>query len=379
LKDTDTIFDLIRKVQTRTEPFHSRLLAWFLKCDPKFREAFLKAFVPSDFLVDSGVFDGSKEREAPTVRAEYPFETRERLDVHLQYSHAVIGVEVKVVDGSATPEQLDSYWKNLVESVPEKSKFMIYLTPFNEANAPPTMDGQTVRLRAVSAFENSLLVDYGTHVNWNEVVCLYPSATKSPFRELYDQHRDYIERFVCDIEQFNKTREALELSIFFGEETVKSFFKEMDNQGVSYDNEEKAIIIPLVENYDKAERVIEALRLFIESDRLKKGRRPQKRVKVPNEVLDGYTHGDFGRFYSQLFQYFESIPYLWLEGSGRIGVRVPHKSYSSFSICTIEEDKLNVLKVRPGKGQRKTEVALKRTDSRDLRMTPDDSEQVDGG
>ena len=136
------------------------------------------------------------------------------------------------------------------------------------------------------------------------------------------------------------------LAEFLGEECVENFFEHLFNNNIRYGEDDKKIIFSIVKNIDNNESLIHSLEILIKSERLQKTSKKQN--KVQEYLIRQYEQGSNGEFFKQFFSFINNYPYIWLEGTGRIGVRASHILHpsSGVSIFTIDEDNIVIYKKR---------------------------------
>jgi len=340
---TKTLFDVIGSVTSRTEPFHSQALAWFFDESPELTARFVAAFVPESFRRQHGLGESGR----PKVRPEDPLATGERVDVSLIYDHALVGIEVKTVDGSSTPGQLERYWQGLSQKYPGTPLFVVYLTPFSPSNVPPGVPAE--RLHAVAEFGRfeAAHPGCGCHINWQQVVALYDGcAAEVRLGPTLQQHREYIERVVCDGKSMSRVDNARKLGLFLGQEAVQQFFQRLESSGVPIEEAATCYRITLDGAAGEATAVVDALRALLDSEEADRHRR-KKDALGRASLRDEFVRGAHGAFFAALFTEVDARPYAWLQGSSDLGVRVAHRNHpGGVSVCTLSPASVEIKKHR---------------------------------
>jgi hypothetical protein len=347
----DTIFHVIRKATSRTEPIHSGLLGWFLRSDSEFLRHFLASFVSAGYSERDDILAAPVSEIM--IENEDPLPDGKRIDLTIRFGEAVIGIEVKTADASVNEKdgQLNSYWAGLGEKYQGKQLSLLYITPFNRDNCPSEISNR--RIRAIIEFErfSSDHPAQGRHLNWEQIIALYPLNSADPLIEpIYRQHRRYVEHEICDRSQLLRGDDTRELSEFFGEKSVQLFLERLRGGGdpVVREEDKRSYMIPLDRNGTRYGQIVDALLALLTSDCLDKmGRAPKG--GAPLELKRRYEEESrFGPFFRRLFRYIGPLNYVWLQGKENLGLRVRHPKHrrSGVSVVTLLPDRLQVRKMR---------------------------------
>ena len=174
------IFETIRKVTRGIEQYHSQFLTDALtdslNGDRSLFEATWRLVAPPNWEIPTHAQISSEERVE-----------RGSVDICvrcLSPHHRVVGIEVKTVDASATPGQLERYHEGLVRKYPESPIQIAYLTPFNQERA----GGAAGSRRTISEFEEfSRKFPQARHISWLDVADIPWDGNF-----LWRQHQKYV-------------------------------------------------------------------------------------------------------------------------------------------------------------------------------------------
>ena len=157
------IFETIKKVTSRYEPFHSQYLADALRSSIDgdgllFREVWRLVAKPDWQIPDCAVVTDEEvigsRRVDIVIRSERPIKR-------------VVGIEVKTVDASVEEGQLKAYLEGLRKKFPKHEVQIAYLTPFNRRRAGDVADC----IRSVREFDefHQKHLPYARHVSWLDI------------------------------------------------------------------------------------------------------------------------------------------------------------------------------------------------------------------
>ena len=320
------IFESMRRVTKRQEPFHTQYLSDALTTSlERDRSLFDKVWL---LLAP----DAWSVPESASVEAEKALPCGRRIDllVHDRTNRRAVGIEVKTVDASAEMAQLAQYWQDLrdhLRDVPDRpqSIALAYLTPFKDAS-PAGYEPKTVQ--AFSRFMKSLDVEYGwqfaqthaKHVSWLDV-----AAIPWDGNELWEQHREYIYKHISSPEarSVSTLKSGRTFEDFFGKAPAEAFWNVLDDLGICPGAQ--GVVVD-IKNHDPAllsAKLTEAIQVltdrssFVSQDVDMKdrfGRRAE------------FLRSDYADVHVSLFG-LTSSPYLWLQGKRDYGIRVAHENY----------------------------------------------------
>lgn len=335
-------FSLFHRVTSRIEPLHSEALGLFLELDPDLTERLMRRALPDELIARHDL------TAPPEVTTEEVLPNHNRIDITLRYSTLLVGIEVKTSDASSTSGQLSRYLEQLqmIERYQDLEPFMIYLTPFNRASISEEIDIEQVKsVREFDDFE-ARYPNRGAHLNWRDVSDLYPEGAPSPqLGAMYDQHRAYIEEYLCDLGVFKMLQESRGLTKFFGEEHTTRFLA-IFRHSAFFTERAKDYVITLSDLDGQERVVIDALLALLRSPELKHTARKSNEVSS-SSVWEGFTSGPHGLFFERLFAEVASVPHAWFKGEGRLGLRAAHPRHSSgVSVCTLSPEELVIRKFR---------------------------------
>ena len=215
------IFETIREVTSKYEPFHSQFLAdalaESLSGDRSLFEAVWKISAPPGWEIPDHAYITAEEvveqgKPDICVRCVEP-------------KNRILGIEVKTVDASAHSGQLEKYLDGLKKKYPQFEIQIAYLTPFNRERAGDTAG----RLHTIQVFEEFLeAFPSARHVSWLDIADIPWDGN-----DLWRQHQDFVVKCISPKEKLlvNPERNR-EFAHFFGEEPVERFWEAMRVLGV---------------------------------------------------------------------------------------------------------------------------------------------------
>lgn len=346
------VFEVIKNVTNRIEPFHSEFLATCLSVDKTFREDFLHAFLPETL---SKQLIESSEESALDIRSEYRLGSDQFIDVVIfdDTHKQIIGIEVKTTDTSVTFGQLLAYNNALKEDEerPNYSVYMIYLTPYNEKSIPDNILGDERKLMA-SEKEFKEFNDKSKdaiHINWKEVVDLYP--TQGSNAALYQQHKAYVNAVISNDAKLMVKLKAMtrnrELAKFIGGDTVTDLETLMGEVNFS-ELESKYTFSLVADKHNNYRNLKDLVDILCASEKLNQSPRNAKANEVDAALMANYAQSEHKIFFEYLFEKVNKAPYLWLEGKGNLGLRAVHSDYpsSGVSLLTISPDAIEIVRKR---------------------------------
>jgi hypothetical protein len=341
------IFEIIEKVTSRIEPFHSEFLVNSFRNDRELLNKFIFHLINKgiDKLIQKFI-----DAEELIIKSEDSFEDYRRIDITIQepISMTIIGIEVKTSDSSVSKNQLSFYYNNILQKYPDHDVIIVFLTPFNHENIPKEISPNLIR--AIAGFVDfNKLIPNSIHINWKELVNLYNNS-QSNENSLYTAHKEYITSKVTNesllMRRINSLARNRGLAEFLGETCMETFFDNLFNNNIISHEDDKKIIFNIGENINNYESLIDSFEILIDSEKLQKTSKKQN--KVQEYLTNQYEHGSNGDFFKQFFSFINNYSYLWLEGTGRIGVRASHTLHpsSGVSLFTLDEDNVVLYKNR---------------------------------
>ena len=315
------IFESMRRVTKRQEPFHTRYLSdaltTSLERDRSLFDEVWRLVAPDDWSIP----------EDASVTAEKELQSGRRIDVLVRdnASGQAVGIEIKTVDASAQKGQLMRYWQDLQElSAGPQSVALAYLTPFNdtslddEGHAPRTVE-------AFRGFTKWLGVKYGghaKHVSWLEV-----AAIPWDGNELWEQHREYIYKHISSPEarKVSTLTKGRTFEDFFGKAPAGAFWKKLEDLGVVPTTHGVVIKIGNHNADHLRSRLIEAIEVLAESSFVSRDVEMKDRFDSHADFLNS----DYADIHRSLFCLARSRKSLWLQGKKNFGIRVAHENYPS--------------------------------------------------
>ena len=312
------IFETIRKVTSGIEQYHSRFLADALtdslNGDRSLFDAVWQLVAPPDWEIPTHAVVSSEERvERGSVD----------ICVYCVSPHEqVVGIEVKTVDASATPGQLERYREGLVKKYPGAVIQIAYLTPFNRQRAGGAA-GSRATIREFKEFCNQF--PQARHISWLDVADIPWDGNF-----LWKQHQAYVTENISAQSKLKVNTEwNRNLSVFFGEEATHRFWEELallgiysGDNGASIDFAEFRGDLPSF-----AKSLVRAFEVLLESDNV--SRNANRADAFADELRRPFLDSEYSEVHAALFQLAELRPFVWVQGQRDYGVRTAHKNHSS--------------------------------------------------
>ena len=311
------IFETIGKVTRGIEQYHSQFLADALEDslngDRSLFDAVWRLATPPDWEVPVDA----------EIRAEEWVE-RGSVDICLRClspHERVVGIEVKTVDASATPGQLERYREGLVNKYQEAAIQIAYLTPFNRERA----EGAAGSRRSIREFEEfSSQFPQARHISWLDVADIPWDGNF-----LWSQHQAYVnERISAQSKLYVSTDRSRNLSVFFGEEAAQNFWEELSVLGLYA--EENGTSIDLAhfggDLPSFARSLIRASEILLGSDNV--SRNANRADKFAPELRQPFLRSEYREVHMALFGLAESRAYVWVQGQRDYAVRTAHTNHS---------------------------------------------------
>lgn len=312
------IFETIRNVTSRYEPFHSQFLADALKSSivgdrSLFREVWQLVAKPDWEIPDDAVVTAEEVIESGRVdiviRSEKP-------------ARRVVGIEVKTVDASVHEGQLRAYLEGLCKKFPKHEVQVAYLTPFNRSRAGDVADS----IRSVREFaEFHQNFPFARHVSWLDIA-------EIPWddNELWKQHQAFVHSRISRKEKLQNTRDR-ELARFFGEESAEHFWEELDPLGIVAGEIGARIDLASVSGdlSSFSRDLVKALEILLKGEDVSTNARRQDAFGVDGEDLRRrFLDSEYGEVHDALFKFADKYHYVWTEGSNDYAIRVAHRNHS---------------------------------------------------
>lgn len=312
------IFETIRKVTSGYEQYHSQFLADALaesiNGDHSLFERVWELSAPSEWEIP----------DHADITAEELVE-RGQVDICIRCiapKDWVLGIEVKTVDTSARPGQLEKYLDGLEKKYPQSEIQIAYLTPFNRERAGEAAD----RLRTIRVFEEFLKVfPNARHVSWLDIAEIPWDGN-----DLWRQHQAFVFERISPKEKLVVSYDYNRgLAVFFGEEPTEQFWNAMAVLGI-YPGENGAEVDLVEHNRDMpsfARELVHAFEILIDSDNV--SRNAVRSDKFPEELRQPFLNSPYRQVHVALFGLSQLFAFVWAQGQSDYGVRVAHKNHSS--------------------------------------------------
>ncbi len=318
------IFETIRKVTSGYEQYHSQFLAdalvESLSGDRSLFDEVWKITAPSDWEIP----------DHADITSEEVVE-RGRVDICIRCvapKDRAIGIEVKTVDASAHPGQLEKYLDALEKKYPQSEIRIAYLTPFNRERAGDA----AAQLRTIRVFEEFLEVfPSARHVSWLDIADIPWDCN-----DLWVQHQAFVVERISPKEKLRVNNASnQELAYFFGEEPVERFWDAMGILGI-YEGENGAEVDLSEHSRDLpsfARELARAFEILIESDKVSGN--AVKHDKFSEELRQPFLQSQYREVHATLFGLSQLFSCAWVEGKRDYGVRVAHKEKRSSGVSLL--------------------------------------------
>ena len=305
------IFEVIRSVSSRAEPYHSAFLAamleWSLTSDRRLFDEFWRIAAPEWELPGRDV----------VIRMEDQIRTG-RVDLTLLESdRRVLGVEVKTRETSTTSGQLERYRDGLTEKYPGHDLAIAFLTPFNSQRAGEDASA----LPSVREFRKFHKAFPGSvHMSWLDLAEVDWNGG-----DLWEQHRAYVRSQIASPRQLAKWRtggRSRHLSDFFGPEAAEVFEDQLRAAVGDFDG----YVLDLARVQDPTS-FTSAFRVLIESAAVRDAK--GKRERFEDSFRRKFLESGAASVHEAIFKLAAEYESVWLEGRGDYGLRVAHPAHGS--------------------------------------------------
>ena len=318
------IFETIKSVTSRQEPFHSQYLADALSSSTQgdrslFREVWRLVANPDWEIPDDAVVKAEQEINLGG--------TQGRVDIVIiseEPEKRVVGIEVKTVDASVKEGQLRAYLEGLCRKFEEHEVQMAYLTPFNRKRAGDVADS----LRSVREFDEFVRrFPCARHVSWLDIADISWDGN-----EIWEQHRKFVR---CEISTATKLRSIQggdrQFDIFFGEQSANQFREELAAVGIVFD--EDGARIDLASSYISGDlssfskSLVRALETLLkEGENVSANARRQD--LFGGDLRCRFLDSEYREIHNALFGFANQRRHVWIQGNDNYAVRVAHKNHS---------------------------------------------------
>ena len=310
------IFETIREVTHRTEPFHSQFLA-----------DVLSASIHGDRSLFDTVWrlaapDAWEPPNRPEVHTEHGTGAGRRIDICIiddsGTRERVLGIEVKTSSASAQPGQLEAYRQGLSQRYQGASIAIAYLTPFNRERAGPLADGLPT-IRVFEEFASS--VENARHLSWLDI-----AGIEWDGRDIWRQHQSYV-RYNIASEEHLKSAALRNQAFdeFFGAEASGRFWDALVEMGVSPD--EAGAEIDLIQLNADENSLARAFEILIEDGEGVAD--TEKSDRFTDDQRQPFITSMFREFHAALFGLSRRYPNVWVQGEKDYAIRIAHSRYGS--------------------------------------------------
>ncbi len=329
------IFETIGCATRRIEPFHSRFLADALQDsiegDRSLFDAVWRLTTPDGWEAP-GKPKIEAEVELPAMCEAADMSGRGRIDIliHDLVERRIVGIEVKTTDSSATPKQLDRYYRGLVQKFGESCDVDVaYLTPFNRQWARQWAPDKADALPTVKEFDEFVKAHpTARHVSWLDVAAIPWNGN-----QLWRQHQSYVHDHISSKQKLHvSTTRNRSLDQFFGEEPVAAFWEALLDLGIESQSggDTDINLEDFAHQSDFADRLAQSFEILImegATDRKKKN-------KFSEEKRGRFLGSRHRGVHEALLALANRHSHVWVQGRGDYGVRVRSKHYPSVSLVT---------------------------------------------
>ena len=335
------IFESIERTTRRIEPFHSRFLADALQDsiegDRSLFDAVWRLTTPGGWAVPEKP-KIEAEVELPAMCEAADMSGRGRIDIliHDLVERRIVGIEVKTTDSSATPKQLDRYYRGLVQKFGDSCAVDVaYLTPFNRQWAPDKADA----LPTVKAFDEFVKIHrVARHVSWLDIAAIPWNGN-----ELWRQHQLYVYQHVSSHKKLrvSATRDR-SLDKFFGEEPVAAFWEALSDLGIESQSgaDTDINLDDFGHEPDFAHKLAQSFEILImegDTDR-------RKENEFSEEKRGRFLDSPHRKVHEALFALADRHSHVWVKGEKDYGIRVRHRSHTS-GVSLVRSDGPERLKI----------------------------------
>ena len=319
------IFESMRKVTSRIEPFHTQfladMLAESLERDRTLFDEFWALTAPQGWEVPK---HAQAKAEVDLGKVDDAHVGRIDLCIFASAPSRVLGVEIKTTDSSVTERQLYRYHSGLVACYADHEVAVAYLTPFNKVRAGEL----AAQLRTVEEYSNfAKKFPESRHVSWLDV-----SEIASDYdHELWRQHRAFVRTEISSYDNLrDRSQRDRSFNEFFGDIAADRFWADMKALGFEPSPGEGARV-----DLSKVRDIpafVEAFKTLIsQGDGIpRENRQREKADKFSNREY--FSTSEFNDIHQELLGLSRQFEYVWVEGKKDYGIRVAHSAHPSTGV-----------------------------------------------
>lgn len=319
------VFESMRKVTSRIEPFHTQFLADVLadslKRDRTLFDEFWALAAPQGWDVPK---HADAKAEVDLGKVEDAHVGRIDLCIRASAPSRVLGVEIKTTDSSVTEGQLRRYHKGLENCYADHKIAVAYLTPFNAERAGELAE----QLPTVKEYKE-FAKDFPTsrHVSWLDVAEIGWDYSN----QLWQQHRVFVLKCISSYRKLKeRSQRDRSFNVFFGDDAADEFwdglnalgFKPSAGQGVKVALSEVKDIPAFVATFEA---------LISRGEGVLQERSQRKKADKFSNMCK-FTKSDFGEIHEALFSLSRRFDWVWIEGKENYGIRVAHSAHRSSGV-----------------------------------------------
>ena len=247
-----------------------------------------------------------------------------RVDICIQSfvpQNRVVGIEVKTVEESVEPGQLERYRAGLKAKFRDFTIQIAYITPFNREHAGIGASS----LASVMEFERfKQLHPHARHVSWLDL-----GIIRWDVNPVWRQHQAYVREHISSQEQLRASVEKnRDFAFFFGAGPAKGFWSELSTLEIGWDG--NWAIVDLAAQQDDvptvASSLVRGIETLIHNDNVVKRERNDK---FTERLRRRFLNSEHREVHAALFDIAERFDHVWVEGKRDYGVRVTHKDFPS--------------------------------------------------
>ena len=313
------IFETIERATSRIERFHSQFLADSLQESlAGYRSLFDQVWTlvaPPDWEIPESA---DQVRVIPEQAVEGG-----RIDIcieSLSPQPRIVGIEIKTVEESNEPGQLERYLNGLSSKFPGHDIQIAYLTPFNRNLAGVGADS----LPTVLEFERFREL----HPRARQVSWLDLESIPWDGNPLWRQHQAYVRDHISSQDKLRASIEkARDIGFFFGAGPARSFWDELSAWEVGCDR--NCAVLDLAKQRGGrpvVDSMVRAFESLINSDNVIDRERNDK---FADNLRQRFLNSQYGEIHAALFDLAQRFDHVWVEGKQDYGVRVAHKDFPS--------------------------------------------------
>ena len=323
------VFESMRKVTSRIEPFHTQFLADMLQDSLQHDRSLFEEFwalaapqgwdVPKHAEAKAEVDLGKLDEKTHVGKID--------LCIYASAPSRVLGVEIKTTDSSVTEGQLRRYHKGLERCYADHEIAVSYLTPFNAERAGELAD----QLPTVKEY-NEFVGCFPTarHVSWLEVAEIGWDYSN----QLWQQHRVFVLKCISSHRKLkDRSQRDRAFNEFFGDVAADKFWEDMHQLGFTPSPGAGAEVC--LSKVNDIPAFVRAFATLIEQgEEIARGSNRGEK-ESPFKDPCNYRTSEFGAVHEALFELAGRFDFVWIQGEKNYGIRVAHSSHPSSGVSIV--------------------------------------------